>query len=106
MADPEWQPAGSESDITDDQPLSATIGDKDIGIYRLNGQYYAIEDICPHAYAMLSQGFVMGEEIECPLHAARFHIPTGKCTAEPGGRDLDTYPVKVENGQLFVKVRV
>ena len=43
---------------------------------------------------------VEGEEIECPLHGARFHVPTGRCTKEPGGRDLKTYPIKIENNRL------
>jgi NAD(P)H-dependent nitrite reductase small subunit len=102
----DWHAAGAAGDVEDDQPLSASIGGKEIGIYRVNGEYYALEDVCPHAYAILSQGFVIDGEIECPLHAARFDIRTGKCTAEPGGRDLDTYPVKIENGQVFVKVNV
>jgi 3-phenylpropionate/trans-cinnamate dioxygenase ferredoxin subunit len=103
MAD-SWQRVGSTSDITDDQPLSAQVGERYIGVYRLGDDYYALEDICPHAEALLSQGFVEGEEIECPLHGARFHIPSGRCTQEPGGRDLHTYPIKIEDGMVFVKV--
>ena len=75
-----------------------------IGIYKVGDCYYAMENICPHAYALLSQGFVEGDEIECPLHGARFHIPTGKCTQEPGGRDLVCYAVKREGERLLVKV--
>jgi 3-phenylpropionate/trans-cinnamate dioxygenase ferredoxin subunit len=103
MAD-EWHDVGAVDAVSEDMPLTVKIGDREIGVYRVNGKHYALEDVCPHAYALLSQGFVDGEEIECPLHGAKFHIATGKCTKEPGGRDLASYPVKQDAGRLFVKV--
>ncbi len=97
-----WQPVGKLDSVSEDLPLSATVAGKEIGVFLVAGKYYALEDICPHAYALLSQGFVDGDEIECPLHGAKFHIPTGKCTMEPGGRDLISYPVRVEGDTLLI----
>jgi 3-phenylpropionate/trans-cinnamate dioxygenase ferredoxin subunit len=51
----------------------------------------------------LSDGFIEGNEIECPLHAACFDITTGECLAPPADRDLVTYPVKVEGDEVFVE---
>lgn len=99
-----WQEAGSINEVTEDQPLSAKFGELEVGVYRLGDQYYALEDVCPHAYALLSQGFVEDDEIECPLHGAKFHIPTGKCTKEPGGRDLKCFPIKIDGERIFVDV--
>ncbi len=99
-----WHDVAAAADVTEDTPVSVKVGEREIGIYALNGAYYALEDVCPHAYALLSQGFVDGDEIECPLHGAKFQIPTGKCTKEPGGRDLACFAVKVEGGRLFVRV--
>ena len=102
MAD--WRDVAAASDVADDLPLSVKVGDREIGLFSLNGRYYGLEDVCPHAYALLSQGFVDGDEVECPLHGAKFHIPSGKCTKEPGGRDLACYEVRLEGGRLFLKV--
>jgi 3-phenylpropionate/trans-cinnamate dioxygenase ferredoxin subunit len=99
-----WHDVAASQDVTEDAPISVKVGEREIGIYALNGRYYALEDVCPHAYALLSQGFVEREEIECPLHGAKFHIPTGKCTKEPADRDLARYEVKLEGGRLFVSV--
>jgi 3-phenylpropionate/trans-cinnamate dioxygenase ferredoxin subunit len=99
-----WHDVGAVSDLSDDAPIAATIGENEIGLYQVGDRYYAMENICPHAYALLSQGFVEGDEVECALHGARFHIPTGKCTQEPGGRDLVCYAVKREGERLLVKV--
>ena len=99
-----WNDVAALAEVADDTPLTVKVGDRDIGIYSLSGRYYALEDVCPHAFALLSQGFIDGEEIECPLHGAKFHIPTGKCTKEPAERDLTCYAVKHEGGRLLVKV--
>jgi NAD(P)H-dependent nitrite reductase small subunit len=99
-----WHDVAAADEVTEDFPAAAKIGDREIGLFVVAGEYYAIEDVCPHAYALLSQGFVEGDEIECPLHGARFHIPSGRCTKEPGGRDLKTYPLKLEGGRLLVAV--
>jgi 3-phenylpropionate/trans-cinnamate dioxygenase ferredoxin subunit len=101
---PNWHDVAASGDVTDDAPINVKVGERDIGIYCVNGAYYALEDVCPHAYALLSQGFVEGEEIECPLHGAKFHIPTGRCTKEPADRDLAKYEVRAEGGRVFVKV--
>ena len=100
----EWQAVGGAADVAEDEPLGVAVGDKRIGIYRIDGTLYAIDDVCPHAFALLSQGFVEGEEIECPLHEALFHIPTGKCLREPAEEDIATYEVKEEDGQVLVKI--
>jgi 3-phenylpropionate/trans-cinnamate dioxygenase ferredoxin component len=99
-----WQPIGKVDAISEDEPLAATVSGTEIGVYLVGGKHYALENVCPHAYALLSQGFVEGEEIECPLHGAKFNILTGKCTMEPGGRDLKCYPVRVEGDTILVGV--
>jgi 3-phenylpropionate/trans-cinnamate dioxygenase ferredoxin component len=99
-----WHDVGAADEISEDTPLPATVNGRAVGVYTLGGKYYALEDICPHAEALLSQGFVEGEEIECPLHGARFHIPTGKCTKEPADRNLVCYETKLENARILVKV--
>lgn len=98
-----WHDVGARKDLTEDQPLSAKVGDAEIGIFLVEGTVYAIEDVCPHAYALLSQGFIMDGEVECPLHGAMFDIKSGKCTKEPGGRDLKVYPSKVEGERILVE---
>ena len=99
-----WHDVGSADEVTEDTPLPVIVQGRSIGVYQLAGKYYALEDSCPHADALLSQGFVMDEEIECPLHGARFHIPTGKCTKEPGERDLACFDVKREGTRILVCV--
>ena len=99
-----WHHVGQISDVSEDEPLGVTVGDQEIGIYLVNDTLFAIENICPHAFALLSDGFVDGEEVECPLHEAVFHIPTGRCLKEPADRDLKKYEVKTEGEGILVKL--
>lgn len=89
-----------------DFPFSAQIDDKRIGVYIIDGEYFAMQDICPHANALLSQGFMDGETVECPLHGALFDVRTGQCLREPGDRDLETYPVRIKGDQIEVNLGV
>ena len=100
-----WHRVAAVSDIADGEAKSVRVGDLEIALVRVDGEIRAIEDVCPHAYALLSEGFIEGNEIECPLHGARFEISTGRCLAPPADRDLVTYPVRIDGGDIYVEVQ-
>jgi nitrite reductase/ring-hydroxylating ferredoxin subunit len=87
-----------------DFPTGVEVKGQKIGIFLSGDQVFATEDVCPHAFALLSQGFQEDGFIECPLHAAKFEIATGKCMNEIGQRDLKTFPIKVVDGRVCVHV--
>lgn len=97
-----WQRVASLSDVSSDRALPVNVGGKALALYLIEGRVYALEDICPHAYALLSDGFVDGDVVECPLHQAAFHIPTGKCVAAPADRDLATFQVKIDGNDILI----
>lgn len=99
-----WHDVAAREDLTEDQPLGVKAGSLDLGLYQLGDALFALEDVCPHAYQLLSQGFVMDDLVECPLHAAKFEIRTGKFVDGPACPNLRTFPVKVENGRIHVDV--
>lgn len=100
----EWREVAKATELTEDQPLAVKVEGVDVGIYLLDGQYYAMEDVCPHAYALLTQGFVDGCEVECPLHEAIFNITSGKLVSGPGQRDLHTYEVRIEEDKILLRM--
>ena len=101
--DDHWNSVGTRDQAEPDTPLAASVGELKIGIYDVAGTLYAIEDICPHAHAHLSEGFVEGCEIECPLHGAVFDVTTGKhLRGEPCG-DVKTFPVRIVDGRIEVQ---
>lgn len=79
------------------------VDDAKIAVFRLNGAFYAIEDICTHDGGELASGTVDGEEIICPRHGARFNIKTGAVTAPPAYEDVYAFPLRVVDGRVQVR---
>ena len=77
-----------------------------IAVFNVDGVYYAIDDTCTHQDASLSEGWLEGCFVECPLHAASFDLRTGEPTCPPAKRSVKTYPVLVEDGEVCVDVEV
>jgi nitrite reductase/ring-hydroxylating ferredoxin subunit len=100
-----WQDVAELSQLDPDFPLGVEVEGTKIGIFQCGDAVHALEDICPHAFALLSQGYVEDGVIECPLHGARFEIAGGKCLNEIGQRDLKAYPVRVVDGRIAIKLR-
>lgn len=92
------------SEIPEDEGKKVVIGDKHIAIFNVGGEFLATDDICTHAYASLSEGFVEDGIVECPLHAGCFEIKTGKAQGTPVTEDIATYPVKIDGEDIYVEV--
>jgi len=74
-----------------------------IAVFNLDGEFYAIEDVCTHDYAPLADAKVEGDEIICPRHGARFCIKTGAVTAPPAYEAIATFPTRVHQGMIQVR---
>lgn len=92
--------------IVEGEAKQVKIGKTLIALCRVKGTIYAINDICTHEWACMSDGFVEGEEIECPIHMARFHIPTGKALCDPATEDLKTYKVEIQGNDVFLRADI
>jgi nitrite reductase/ring-hydroxylating ferredoxin subunit len=107
------------SDIPAGQSRIIKIGEREIGIFNVRGQFYALPNICIHQGGPLCEGRISGtllaraennwkfewghegEIVTCPWHALEFNITTGQCLAFPNRR-VRSYPVTVVAGQLTV----
>ncbi|AEJ41474.1 Rieske (2Fe-2S) iron-sulfur domain protein [Sulfobacillus acidophilus TPY] len=99
-----WQPVAQADEIREGQPVLVVVGEDDIALYRVQDEIFATEDLCSHAEASLSEGDQHGYIIECPRHGGRFDIRTGKAKHFPAVSPIRTYPVKIENGTVFIAV--
>ena len=97
-----WVKAANVADFADGDVRGVEIGDTAIAIYMVEDQYYATDNVCTHAFALLSDGFLDDCTIECPLHAGRFDIRTGKALGKPVTRDIKTYPVRTEGDDILI----
>ncbi len=73
-------------------------------IYNTLNGFYATDGKCSHGDEYLADGFVVDEIVECWSHRGRFHIPTGKALTMPACVDLKTYPVKTEDGSVYIQI--
>ncbi len=80
------------------------VGLESIALCNVGGAIHAIENVCTHDDGPLGEGTLDGCEIECPRHGARFDVATGAVVRMPAATPVRTFPVRVENGDVFVEI--
>ncbi len=75
-----------------------------IGLFNVDGRYYAIDDICTHDGGPLIEGALDGYQIECPRHGARFDIRTGAVLCPPAFQSVNAYEVRVEGEDVCLVI--
>lgn len=99
-----WHRACAVDEVTQELPLGVEIDGHKIGIFTDGARCYALGDVCTHAYGLLSSGWIVQGAVECPLHGARFDLGSGKCVTEPCYDPVRAYEVRVEGGDVQVKI--
>src|SRR6516165_6322121 len=99
-----WVRAAARGVLSAGEVIGVEVGGRSIAIYDCDGELFATDNICTHAYACLSDGWLDGNAIECPLHAARFDVRTGQVLDPPATEDLKTYPVRLVNDAIEVNL--
>jgi len=99
-----WVATGLAADMADGEMVGVPVEGQNIAIYCVAGQLYATNNVCTHAYALLSDGWLDEEFVECPLHGGRFDVTTGEAQGDPVTCDLKTYPVRVADGLIEVRL--
>ena len=100
----DWHCVGTASEFEDEDVQQACIGGHVVAIYCVKGELFATDDICTHEHAYLSDGVVVDDIVECPMHQGRFHIPSGKAMSAPVVEPLGTYPVQVIEDKIYVRL--
>lgn len=79
------------------------VDDVMVAVFNCDGEFYAIEDVCTHDGGELAGGEVEGCEVACPRHGAKFDLRTGEALTPPAFEATNTFPVKVEEGAVYVR---
>lgn len=77
-------------------------GQASMAVYRVDGQFFATQDVCSHAKASLTEGWLEGHEVFCPVHEARFDVRDGRPLCFPATEAIRTFATEVVEGQLWV----
>ena len=99
-----WIDAAARADVPEGDVMAVQLGGKEIALYEVEGKVYATDNICTHGHARLSDGFLEGKEIECPLHQGKFDICTGQALCAPLTENIKTYAVRIENMRVMLRL--
>ena len=98
-----WVTVARVSELPEGLSKIVRLDDQAFAVFHLADGWYAIEDVCTHDGGELAGGCVIGDEIECVRHGARFNIRTGAVTAPPAYEPVAKFPVRIENGAVQVR---
>ncbi len=98
------QDVTKSSDVEPGQVKVFSVGGKSICLANVGGTFYAIDNICTHDKGPLGEGTLVGDQVECPRHGARFDVKTGAVKAFPAVRPVKAYKAEVAGDEVRVDV--
>jgi len=100
----DWVEVCSRDEIEEEDVIRFDHEGKTFAIYRSpDDTFHATDGLCTHERIHLADGLVMDDIIECPKHNGRFNYKTGEARGAPVCINLKTYPVKVEDGRVYLQ---
>jgi 3-phenylpropionate/trans-cinnamate dioxygenase ferredoxin component len=98
----DFQTVARVEEIDPGEMKQVRVGRKRIAVINVDGEFFAIDDTCTHEEASLSEGELYDHIVECPLHGAAFNVRTGAVEAFPAVVPVETYEVRVVDGEIQV----
>ena len=92
------------TDLNPGEGKAVEVEGKEIALFNIDGDYFAIDDGCPHEGGPLSEGWVEGDEVTCPWHGAIYNIKTGEDQAPPAPHGVTKYNVRVQGTDVEIEV--
>jgi nitrite reductase (NADH) small subunit/3-phenylpropionate/trans-cinnamate dioxygenase ferredoxin subunit len=99
----EFQVVGRVGDLAEGESKTVAVGNKLVALFLKEGRYFAIDDVCPHMGASLSDGFVENGIVTCPWHAWRFRLADGAWADNPRIK-IGCYLVRVVGEEIQLQV--
>ena len=100
----EYTKVANVEDLDSSGKTVLEVEDRIVVLVHVDGGFYGLDDVCTHDDGPLSDGELDGCDLICPRHGARFDVCSGKAKSLPATRSTISHEVKVENGEVFVKV--
>ncbi|MEJ1961396.1 MAG: non-heme iron oxygenase ferredoxin subunit [Gammaproteobacteria bacterium] len=97
-----FQPVLTLAEVGTGRMRSCRLGERELVICHTRDGVFAVENVCTHAFARMSEGYLKGNRIICPLHGATFDVRTGQVLGGPAIAPLTAYQTKVVDGVVEV----
>ena len=99
----EWINVFNENALMNGENSVIDVDGTDVAIFKIDDEFFAIEDVCSHDGTEIASGELDGDEIICPRHGARFCVKTGAVKSAPAYEDIHSYPVRIVDGMVQIK---
>ena len=99
-----WVTVAHTSEVPVSKVAVYEVGDHEVAVCNVDGEFFAIDDLCTHDGGSLDQGELDDAEIECPRHGARFNVRSGAAVQLPAFEPVETHAVRVEGDAIQVEV--
>ncbi len=96
-----WIRVASDEELV--TSMCVTLEGQAVALFRTADGVFALDDVCSHEYSRLSEGEVWEGEVYCPKHGSRFSLATGAVTGLPATQPVRAWPVKIENGGIWIE---
>ncbi len=102
MTDMNWTRVAGVEDVADGEALPVEVMGLQLALYHVGDDWFCTDNVCTHAFALLTDGWLEEHVIECPLHGGRFDVRSGRGMSAPITEDLQTFVVKIEGNDVLV----
>ena len=92
------------SDLENNQSKVVNVEDKEIAVFNVDGEFFAIDDKCSHSDESLSEGEVYDCKVECPAHGAEFDLKTGEALTPPASKGVTCYKTTTDENSIYIEV--
>ncbi len=97
-------PVAKASEIPVGQVYVFRVQGQSLAIANVNGEFFAIDNVCTHDGGPLGEGMVIGDQVECPRHGARFDVRTGVAKRLPAVLPVRTYELRLSGEDIEVRL--
>jgi nitrite reductase/ring-hydroxylating ferredoxin subunit len=101
---PRFVQVATKSQVPENGVMGVQVEGRSLVLVNLNGEFYALDDNCPHEGAPLSDGQIVENEIVCPWHSSHFDVRTGRVTMDPAESGITTYKVRLVGDAVEVEI--
>ena len=102
MAESGFVKVAQVGDLSPGEMMVVEVEQERILLVNVEGNVFACDDICSHAYASLAEGDLSGEEVECPLHGSAFNVVTGEALSPPADENVRVFELRIEGQDILV----
>ena len=99
-----WIDVAAAEAVAEDEVFAVDAQGLPVALFRVQGQVYALHDLCSHGFARLSDGYVEDDCVECPLHQGLVDIRTGAPRAAPISTPIRSIPARQSNGRIELDI--